>query len=101
MTTLSQTLDQVMMQWAKSREVTIKPVLEKSRRDWTLSIFEDYPSVDDAGNSYHSSTLDEQIKWAVEQLEDKARRIAWNIWKFKTKRDAEKFITVYYLVWGK
>jgi len=100
MTTLTQTLDQVMMQWSKLREITIKPQLVKSRSGWTLSIFEDYSSQDDAGNYYPSSNLDEQIKWAVEQLEGRASRTAWNIWKFKNKRDAEKFITVYYLVWG-
>jgi hypothetical protein len=102
MTTLTQTLDQVMMQWSKLNEAIIKPQLIKaSGRGWLLSINEHWQSVDDAGNPYHSSNLDEQIKWAVEQLEDKARRIAWNIWKFKNKRDAEKFITVYYLVWAK
>ena len=101
MTTLTQTLEQVMMEWSKLNEAIIKPqIVKASGRGWLLSINEHWQSVDDAGNPYHSSNLDEQIKWAVEQLEGRASRTAWNIWKFKNKRDAEKFITVYYLVWG-
>ena len=95
------TLEQVMMEWHRSRESSIKPQLAKSGRDWMLTIREDWPSVDDAGNSFHTSKLDEQVIWAIAKLDGKARRISWNMWKFKTKRDAEKFITVYYLVWGK
>ena len=101
MTTLTQTLEQVMMLWSKSNEAIIKPQLVKSGRGWLLSINEHWQSVDDAGNPFPSSNLDEQIRWATEQLEGRARRISWHMWKFKTKRDAEKFITMYYLVWGK
>ena len=91
-----------MQLWAaESRKVSIKSTIEKSGRGWILSIFEDFSSVDDAGNSFPSSDLKEQVDWTVKQLEDKARRMSWNMWKFKTKCDAEKFITVYYLVWGK
>jgi hypothetical protein len=91
----AQTLDQVMMQWSKLREVTIKLQLEKSGRGYMLSIFED-----GLGNSFNGSNLDKQVKWVTEQLDGQASRRAWNMWKFKNKRDAEKFITMYYLVWG-
>jgi hypothetical protein len=96
------TLESIMQLWAaESRKVSIKSTIEKSGRGWILSIFEDFSSVDDAGNSFPSSDLKEQVDWATEQLEGQAVRLAWNMWKFKNKRDAEKFTTVYYLIWAK
>jgi hypothetical protein len=95
------TLEQVMMGWTKLREASIKIELKKSGRGWMLTIFEDWQSVDDAGNSFPSSNLDEQVNWVTEHLEGRAVRLSWNMWKFKNKRDAEKFITMYYLVWAK
>ena len=99
------TLEQVVKGWIMSSDqIPIKSLIVKSKgKGWNLSIFEDYSSVDDAGNSYPSSKLDEQVRWITEKLEGQANcsRQAWNIWTFKYKRDAEKFLTVYYLVWGR
>lgn len=54
-------------------------------------------------NSYDGSTkLDERVEWATNQLKDwpSTRRMAWHMWYFKHKRDAEKFQTLYNLVWA-
>jgi len=98
------TLEQVMTGWSKLREVEIKAIIVKSKsKKWNLTVFEDYSSQDDAGNYYPSSVLDEQVRWITEKLQgqENCSRQAWNIWTFKYKRDAEKFLTVYYLVWGR
>jgi hypothetical protein len=99
------TLEQVMTGWAQAlRDTVIKALVVKSNNGgWNLTVFEDYSSQDDAGNYYPSSNLDKQIKWITEKLEgqENCLRQAWNIWTFKSKRDAEKFLTVYYLVWGR
>lgn len=46
--------------------------------------------------------LDERVNWALSRLESWAgvRRMSFNMWYFKTKRDAEKFQTLYNLVWA-
>ena len=46
--------------------------------------------------------LDEKCKWAEEQLASwpNCRRIAWNIWEFKHRQDAEKFRTLFTLKWA-
>lgn len=98
------TLDQVVKGWVTMQQAKIKPVIVKSDKGgWNLSIFEDFSSVDDAGNPFHSSDLDDQVRWVTEKLEGQKNcsRRAWNIWQFKYKRDAEKFLTVYYLIWGR
>ena len=45
--------------------------------------------------------LDDIVKWAEKELEKykDCRRTAWHLWQFKSKRDAEKFITFFHLSW--
>ena len=96
------TLEQVMMGWAKLNQPNIKLKLERVKKVWRISLLEEWQSVDDAGNSFHSSDLDKQVSWAIEELKkwDGARRMAWNMWDFDDKRQAQKFSTYYYIVWG-
>ena len=100
----AQTLDEVMKVWAESSLPTIRPKLYQGQnRKWHIRLIEEFASVDDAGNHYNSSKLDERVNWALQTLETwkTAHRTAWDMWYFNSKRDAEKFITVYYLVWEK
>jgi hypothetical protein len=97
------TLEQVMNQWAMSNQSIIKIELDprdKSKR--TVRLVEDWPSVDDAGNYYNSRELDKRVDWTLRTLEtwETAHRTAWDIWAFDSKRDAEKFITLYTLTWA-
>lgn len=50
---------------------------------------------------FYSRTLDDRVEWALEQLEDwpKCKRMSFNMWDFKHRTDAEKFITLYHLSW--
>lgn len=62
---------------------------------WCVSLEED--------TSHDGSTkLDERVRWAKEQLEDwpATSRMAWHMWYFGYRRDAEKFITLYNLRWA-
>jgi hypothetical protein len=82
----------------------IYPQLKGSRykgsRKWTVSIEEDWQSVDDAGNYVNSSKHHKIIEWAEEELKKwKCRRTAWHIWEFSSKREADKFILLFHMTW--
>jgi hypothetical protein len=54
------------------------------------------------GNDHYDGLLDSRVEWVCNQLKDwpDCRRTAWDMWSFKSKRDAEKFITLYTLTWA-
>lgn len=92
-----------MQQWAKSSEASIVINLTRKRigkgySKWRIEVIEDWPNQ----NSHTSSSLDSRVIWITEKLEswNTTRRTAWNIWEFDSKREAEKFLTLYNLVWA-
>ena len=93
------TLDQVMKDWAKSNEPTIKPTLYVHNKVWIVELTEVWP---DDEPRYTNSPLDEHVEWAAKTLKDwpTATRTAWDMWRFKSRSEAEKFITLYTLVWA-
>jgi hypothetical protein len=95
------TLDIVMKDWANSHAPTIIPNLYKEHK-WTIRIEEKWASVDDAGNYFNSTGLDQRVEWATQILESwkTATRTSWDMWVFSSKREAEKFITLYSLTWA-
>lgn len=46
--------------------------------------------------------LDEKCVWAADQLESwpDCRRVAWDRWEFKYRKDAAKFKTLFTLKWA-
>lgn len=52
---------------------------------------------------YSTKILDDRCKWAEDQLKTwpDVSRYSWQEWQFKYKHDAEKFRTLYNLMWGK
>ena len=97
-------LQSVMFRW-KDRVSMIKPTLHRrasTRTYWyRLQLVEDFGSVDDAGNHYPTKNLDDCVKWVEEKLKEwpNCNRMAWDMWDFKSRRDAEKFITLFHLSW--
>jgi hypothetical protein len=93
-----------VLQEFMNRGPQIKPKLKLVHRTWVLEISEDWGIFHDAGNSYVYDTpsLDQRVIWSAKQLEtwDNVSRQAWNMWHFKRKKDAEKFITLYNLKWA-
>jgi hypothetical protein len=97
------TLDQVMKDWAMSHAPDINPRLYRGQqRKWTVKIEEVWASVDDAGNYFNSTGLDQRVEWTAKTLDTwkTATRTSWDMWVFNNKKEAEKFITVYHLTWA-
>lgn len=88
-------LQAVMFEWL-NQDSMIQPTLCQTDIGYRLQLVE---FTED--NSYHTYKLDRCIEWVSDQLVDWAdcRRIAWDMWNFKHRRDAEKFITLFHLSW--
>ena len=94
-------LQAVMFQW-KGQLSMIKPTLHNRGPNWwRLQLVEEFGTVDDAGNHMPSRTLDECVKWVDEKLKEwpKCRRVAWDMWDFEYRKDAEKFLIIFHLSW--
>jgi hypothetical protein len=94
-------LDKVMRAWQDNQSTIIKPTLHRRGNGpnywWRLQLVEDREP-----NTYHTSHLDESVEWTDSQLKSwpNCERKAWDIWDFKHRRDAEKFITLFHLSWA-
>jgi hypothetical protein len=92
-------LEQVLRSW-KMSEPTIRPeISHASGPNWILTLHEDWP---DDFNHGSSSLLDDCVDWTHDKLNTWAgcNRLAWNMWRFNNKKEAEKFLTVFYLSWA-
>lgn len=104
MNTAFDQLDKVFRSWTERFSV-INPTLHRRANGpnywYRLQLVEDFGSVDDAGNHYPTRKLDECVKWVEEKLKgrDNCTRMAWDMWDFKNRKDAEKFITLFHLSW--
>lgn len=94
-------LQAVMFKW-KERNSVIKPTLHRRANRpnywYCLQLVEE---TDDEYVKYPGLTLDHCVKLVEEKLKDwpNCNRMAWDMWDFKHRRDAEKFITLFYLLW--
>ena len=91
------------LKYSMEKGPIIKPVLTKIKNHWTLTLEEEWYY--DSGGSYTINSgpimLDDIIEWTDKELTKwkDSRRIAWDMWQFKSKREAEKFITLFHLTW--
>ena len=102
-------LQAVMFKW-KDRLSVIKPKLDcrgtgTGIRWWRVQLVEDFGS--DIANEFvtdhfHNIDLDNCVKWVDEKLKDwpNCKRMSWDMWDFKHRKDAEKFITLFHLSWA-
>ena len=91
-----------MQSWAdESTKSNIKPKISKIGNSWQLTLIEDFQSIDDAGNFYHSNRFEKRVAWSDHELKKwkNCVRNDQNSWIFENKNDAEKFITVFHLSW--
>ena len=96
------TLDHVIQEWAHSHIMSVIPELTRRGRQWCVHINERWPTVDDAGSYIPNTALHGKIvEWATPQLESwpNCKRMAYDMWYFERRQDAEKFITLYHLKW--
>ena len=94
-------LQAVMFKW-KSQKSVIKPTLHQ-RVDgpnywYRLQLVEE---TSDNYVKHPGLTLDHCVKLVEEKLRNwpNCNRMAWDIWDFKHRKDAEKFITLFHLSW--
>ena len=80
----------------------IYPDLSKRGRHWCLQIKEEPPEVVYGPVFSDVLRFDKRVNWCGEQLSTwpDVSRMAYDMWYFKRKRDAEKFQTLYNLKWA-
>jgi hypothetical protein len=82
----------------------VKAALRKVNLSWRVRLEEDWDN-DEIGEVYYTAdykNLDERCEWADQQLKNWkfTTRLSHQEWKFLTKRQAEKFITLFHLSWA-
>lgn len=100
-TTALDDLQAVVFKW-KDQQSVIKPTLKRRANGpnywYRLQLVEE---ADDDVSAWTTTKLDKSVAWAEEHLKDWAtcKRVAWDMWDFKHRNDAEKFITLFHLSW--
>ena len=105
-TTALNELDKVIRIWSTSPSV-IKPKLDckgigTGVRWWRVQLVDEETEDDnDNPNIFYNQQFEDCIRWADEKLEDwpNCKRMAFDMWDFKHRKDAEKFITFFHLSW--
>jgi len=97
------TLDGVMKQWVTQVEPFIKPNLIKKHNSWYIILEEVWPEETEGSYSLGpgSVSLDDCVSWVEKEITrwPGVRRMAWDQWCFDDRRTAEKFLTLFYLIW--
>jgi len=94
-------LQAVMFQWKNTMSV-IKPTVHRrtdGKQYWfRLQLVEE---IDEGYVKHPGLTFDHCVKWVEEKLKDwpNVKRMSFDMWDFKHRRDAEKFITLFQLSW--
>lgn len=94
-------LNRIVVEWNSMKTSIIKPKLQRRKQGpgylYRLRLVEE--SDDDIPIW---KKLDTCCIWAENQLEDwpECNRVSWDMWDFKHQKDAEKFITMFYLKWA-
>lgn len=76
----------------------IKADLSKKNRRWQIKIIETWPvETFDLKWTFDVDALQLAVDWTDRALQswDYVRRESWDTWSFNSKRDAEKFVTLY------
>ena len=103
-------LDQICPEYADLKDAVDRgPIfttkIVRKGKKWLITLQEQWP-VGSSG-SYtllpNNIILDDIIAWSEEILKKwtTCKRTSWDSWEFKSKRDAEKFQTIFYLSWDK
>jgi hypothetical protein len=94
-------LDKVVRSWAV-RESVIKPKLDcrgmgTGVRWWRVQLVEET----DTDSTWYNQHLNDCAEWTTEKLKDwpNVKRMSFDMWDFKHRKDAEKFITLFHLSW--
>jgi hypothetical protein len=97
-------LQAVIFKW-KNRISVIKPKLDcrgqgNGIRWWRVQLVDET----DEGNpnTWYNQKFDDCVSWSLDKLKDwpNVKRMSFDMWDFKHRRDAEKFITLFHLSWA-
>lgn len=90
------TLDDVMRIWMSSRVI---PTLNHPNTEHLHHLYKWVIKIGPEGGVGIGS--DSYIEWATQELKkwSGVTRLSWDMWSFPSRRDAEKFQTLYYLTW--
>jgi len=99
-------LDKVIRTWHR-QESMVKPTLHRRANGpnywYRLQLVDvDLGEYDQEQLMYGTSrSLDRAVEWTTEKLKNwpNCTRKSWDMWDFKSKHDAEKFITLFHLSW--
>ena len=72
-------------------------------RWWCVTLQEDLPESTELFSDWdHTGIFDKRVQWTLDQLSNwpNVKRMSYDMWYFKQKRDAEKFQTLYNLKWA-
>ena len=74
-------------------------VLSKHNRVWKVLIDVEWP--DGWAYAEKNDKFETQLNWTIKQLENwsDVRRMSYDTWHFRFKKDAEKFVMLYRLKW--
>lgn len=76
--------------------------ISRKGRYWRVTLQDSHQSAEWTPVWIDPGAVDERVNWTSEQLLhwSGVRRMAYDMWYFQHKRDAEKFQTLYNLKWG-
>ena len=95
-------LQAVIYEW-QIVDTVIKPTLHRRANGpnywYRLRLVE--VDEDDQQNQWYNQKFNNCVTWVDDKLKDwpNCKRMAHDMWDFKYRKDAEKFITVFHLSW--
>jgi len=96
-------LQKVIFEWKDQLSVITPSITRRGNGPnyWYRLQFVEVQEEANEWSGWSSSKLDQCIEWAAERLKSwsDVRRVSWDMWDFKSRRDAEKFITIFHLSW--
>lgn len=93
-------LHKILRGWAHTPPM-IKPTLHRrsdGKKHWyRVQVVEEQES----GVVWYNQKLNNCVEWSAKKLKDwpDVQRMSFDMWDFKSKKDAEKFITFFHLSW--
>lgn len=93
-------LQAVMFKWSERLSV-IKPKLHlRESKWWRVQLVDEIDEGDP--NTWYNQKFDDCVSWSLDKLKDwpDCKRMSFDMWDFKHRKDAEKFITLFHLSWA-
>lgn len=93
----------VIFRWKNMNGTVIKPTLHRRANGpnywYRLQLVEQ--TDDEDPQMFYNQRFEDCVNWTAVKLKDwpDCNRMAFDMWDFKKRKDAEKFITLFHLSW--